>query len=89
VVLLQEQRLGDQPKPDLAHVLRRWQEAGIELYLQDPAGYEAPQPMDVKLPSRFRSLVYRVLALSGLRRNSAGGFGSVIPQPSSSSGGYG
>jgi hypothetical protein len=86
VVLLQEERLGDQPKPDLAHVLRRWQEAGIEIYLQDPAGDQAPRPLDVKLPSRFRSLFYRALTVAGLRRNSAGGFGSIIPQPSSSSG---
>ena len=35
----------------------------------------------------FRRAWYRALTLSGLRRNNAGGFGAVIPMPSS--GGYG
>jgi len=87
VALLQEKRLGEQPRPDLAHVLRRWQEAGIEIYRQDPAANEPPSPLNVERPSRFRGLVYRALALAGLRRNSAGGFGSIIPQPSSGGGG--
>lgn len=86
VVLLQGQDRGDQPSQDLAHVLRRWQEAGLELYVQDPAGDRAPAPLDVKRPSAFRSLLYRALAVTGLKRNSAGGFGSVIPQPSSGGG---
>jgi hypothetical protein len=89
VMLLQEKRLGEQPRPDLAHVLRRWQEAGIEIYRQDPAADEPPRPLNVERPSRFRGLLYRALALAGLRRNSAGGFGSVIPQPSSGGGGGG
>jgi hypothetical protein len=41
----------------------------------------------VAKPKRFRSIWYRLLAIAGLRRNSAGGFGSVVPQPSSSGGG--
>lgn len=82
-VLLQETRQGDQPRTDLAHVLRRWQEAGIAVYQQDPAVDEPPRPVDVRRPSSFRSLFYRALALAGLRRNSAGGFGGIIPQPSS------
>ena len=86
VVLLQETRLGDQPRTDLAHVLRRWQEAGIEIYRQDPGADEPPRPLDVQRPSGFRGLFYRALALAGLRRNSAGGFGSIVPQPSSGSG---
>jgi hypothetical protein len=47
--------------------------------------------MEVDRPSAFRSLFYRALTLVGLRRNSAGGFGSIVPQPSQSSGrsGYG
>lgn len=86
-VLLQKKARGEQPQPDLSHVLRRWQEAGIEIYLQDPSADEPPRPLTVQRPSSFRSLAYRAFALMGLRRNSAGGFGSIIPVPSSSGGG--
>ncbi|HWM91309.1 MAG TPA: hypothetical protein VN493_11120 [Thermoanaerobaculia bacterium] len=86
VVVLQADALQGKPRLDLAHVLLRWREAGIELYAQDPDGSFGPQPMQIDRPSSFRSLFYRALTLVGLRRNSAGGFGSVIPQPSSSSG---
>ena len=86
VILLQSDSLQDKPRLDLAHVLRRWQEAGLQLYVQDPDGQQAPRPLTVERPSSFRSLFYRALTLVGLRRNSAGGFGSVIPVPSSSSG---
>jgi len=73
-----------QPLSDLAHVVLRWQEAGIEVQVLDPDAGGAGQPIQVARPSRFRSSWYRALALIGLRRNSAGGFGSVIPEPSSS-----
>ena len=81
VLLLQES--GAQPAEDLAHVLRRWQEAGIEMLLTHPGDSMSPAPLQVDKPSRFRALSYRALALLGLRRNSAGGFGSVVPVPSS------
>ena len=86
VILLQERRHGEQPRPDLAHVLRRWQEAGLAIHLQDPDLDEPPFTLEVRRPSSFRSLFYRALTLVGLRRNSAGGFGGIIPQPSSSGG---
>ena len=84
VVLLQAQRPnhGDQPRDDLAHVLRRWQDAGIAIHFQDPDVDAPPRPLDVRRPSSFRSLFYRALTLAGLRRNSAGGFGGIIPRPS-------
>lgn len=85
VLLLQDDPLA-QPRPDLAHVLLRWKEAGLELYIQDPLSDMAPRELAVNRPSRFRSLVYRALAVVGLRRNDAGGFGAVIPTPSSGSG---
>lgn len=88
VVLLQKASPSGQPRGDLAHVLRRWQEAGVEIYLQDPAVDEPPRPLTVQRPSSFRSLAYRALALFGLKRNSAGGFGSIIPM-ASSGGGFG
>lgn len=84
VVVLQAESLQARPRLDLAHVLLRWKEAGLELYAQDPETAQAPQSMQVDRPSSFRSLFYRALTLAGLRRNSAGGFGSIIPFPSSS-----
>lgn len=86
VIVLQSDSLQAKPRLDLTHVLLRWQEAGLQLYAQDPDGQYGPQPLQVDRPSSFRSLFYRALTLIGLRRNSAGGFGSVIPVPSSSSG---
>jgi hypothetical protein len=89
VVVLQEDRLHGTPRIDLAHVLLRWQEAGVEIYVQDPDGGMPPRLVQVEKPSAFRSLFYRALTLAGLRRSSAGGFGSVIPIPSSGSHGFG
>jgi hypothetical protein len=86
VVLLQEGRLQDKLGSDLAHVLLRWQQGGVEIYIQDPDGNMSPRPIQVEKPSGFRSLFHRALSLVGMRRSSAGGFGSVIPVPSQSSG---
>lgn len=88
VVLLRPTTSSDQPREDLAHVLLRWQEAGIEIYLQDPAADQPPRPLTVQRPSRFRGLAYRALAVFGLKRNSAGGFGSVIPIVTSGGSGF-
>lgn len=74
------------PQQDLAHVLLRWQEAGIRVLSVDVRVGGSPEPIVVTRPSRFRSLWYRALVIAGLRRNSAGGFGSIIPQPAQSSG---
>jgi hypothetical protein len=86
VILVQEQ---EQAQSDLAHVLLRWQEAGLRILAQP---YSAPGPareIIVGKPSGFRSLLYRALALMGLRRNSAGGFGSIVPEPSAAGWGGG
>ena len=69
-------------KDDLHHVLRRWQEGGIEIF-EHYLGDRESRPIDVPKPSYFRNVFQRALATMGLRRNSAGGFGAVIPQPSS------
>jgi len=82
-------RPDQQPAEDLAHVLLRWQEAGIEISAYGPAAGGLPQPLQVRKPSKFRHLWYRALVLMRLRRNSAGGFGSVIPMPSSGGHGFG
>ncbi len=77
-----------QPASDLQHILRRWQEAGIRISTVRPEAGQKPTSIDVARPSGFRSLWHRMMATFGLRRNSAGGFGAVVPQPSQS-GGYG
>jgi len=72
-----------QPSEDLAHVLLRWQEGGIGLSLLDRQSAGEPQALQVERPSRFKALWYCALASIGFRRNSAGGFGAVVPRPSS------
>jgi hypothetical protein len=69
------------PAEDLAHVLLRWREGGIRVFLQDAAEEFSLRPAEIRRPSRFRWAIYRALALIGLRRNSAGGFGSIVPLP--------
>jgi hypothetical protein len=71
-----------QPQEDLAHILLRWQEAGIAVESKSARFGEAPVPIRVTRPYRFRAAWYRALAVLGLRRNDAGGFGSYPPAPS-------
>ena len=82
LVLMEPARISD----DLAHVLRRWQEAGIEIL---DAGAAEPTRLEVKQPPWFRQVFYRSLALAGMRPNSFGGFGAMIPLVTSSSGFHG
>lgn len=82
VVLVQETGR-TAPREDLAHVLLRYQEAGLALSSLPAGTSAAPAPLQVSKPPQYRRLWQRALAMLGLRRNSAGGFGSVIPQPSS------
>ncbi|MFN7138848.1 MAG: hypothetical protein ACK4UN_05885 [Limisphaerales bacterium] len=85
-VLLLQKNGRNRPESDLAHVLLRWQEAGIQLFLFDSTVHLEAQPLKVAKPSNFRALWHRALAMLGLRRNSAGGFGSLIPEMSEGSG---
>ncbi|MBA4147277.1 MAG: hypothetical protein H0X66_04115 [Verrucomicrobia bacterium] len=72
------------PASDLAHVLLRWQDAKIELFSYDrDRSVSMAEPLKVIPPSNFKMLWQRAIAMIGLRRSSAGGFGSVIPEPSS------
>jgi hypothetical protein len=77
------QRSGGPPQEDLAHTLRRWQQAGIRIELKawDAAG--APVPSEVRQPWLFRALWHRLIVTAGLRRNPLGGFGGTLPEPSS------
>ena len=80
-------QVGSTIPEDLKHVLLRWQEAGIAIATRDEQAHSGPQEVTVAKPGMFRSFLYRLSAVMGFRRNSAGGFGSTIPHPSSGGGG--
>jgi hypothetical protein len=73
-----------QPADDLAHVLRRWQETGMQIL----GGTLSGPLRDIKVskPWGFRYAWYGLLATIGLRANDAGGFGARVPVPQSSYG---
>lgn len=81
-VVLVHDKFVSQPQEDLAHVLLRWQEEGIAIESKSARFGEGPRPIQVNRPSRFRAAWYRALAILGLRRNDAGGFGGYPPDTS-------
>lgn len=84
VLLVQNSEV--QPADDLAHVLYRWQRAGIEIAGKRIQDADPAKTIAVKRPRRFRFWWYSVLVRMGLRRNSAGGFGAIVPEETSRSG---
>lgn len=81
-VLVRANTLAD----DLRHVLHRYAEHGLALMHHD-GNAQRDVTREVK-PRRFKELFYRFTVLMGLRRNAAGGFGGIIPEPSQHGGGY-
>ena len=79
-VLVQEH--GNRPEADLAHTLRRLQDAGMEISLKALNVPGPPRPIVVSRPSMYRWIWHRILTLAGLRRNALGGFGGTLPEPS-------
>jgi hypothetical protein len=77
-MVIQEQE--SPPQQDLAHTLRRWQDAGIRIMTSIPGA--TPQPVVVGRPPRFRHMWYGLLARLGLRQNPLGGYGGFLPVPS-------
>lgn len=75
--------------PDLAHVLRRWQETGIRIRVVDVATGQTVENVTVPKPSGFKLAWYAAIALLGLRRSNVGGFGTTVPQHTGRSGFYG
>ncbi len=71
----------DSIRNDLAHILHRYQDEGIEIYL---CSGEEIRKIPVVKPSKYKSLSYRFKVIMGLTRNAAGGFGGWIPEPTSS-----
>jgi hypothetical protein len=77
VTLVQKSRT--EPLPDLAHSLRRWQEAGFALTRKRVDSPEPPEIFNVPRPAWYGLMFQRVLASLGLRRSSVGGFGAWVP----------
>jgi hypothetical protein len=84
VILVQMDSI--EPQPDLAHTLLRWQEAGMDILALPLSHPHDPVRIRVTRPPLFRRIWQRVAATMGLRRNPMGGFGGMIPIPSSSGG---
>jgi hypothetical protein len=78
VLLVQRDRM--EASADLAHVLLRWQQAGIDIWARRTDTPETIERITVKRPPLFKAAWYRVMAMLGLRRSSAGGFGSHVPE---------
>ena len=74
------------PQADLAHTLRRWQDAGVRIELFRLGVDAAPHPVDVQRPRWYRHAWHALLVRLGLRRHLLGGFGGFIPIPSASAG---
>jgi hypothetical protein len=87
VTLIQRDNLSI--RPDLAHVLRRWQDGGMEVRVLDLASGQTAANVDVPKPSHFKLAWYAAVALLGLRRSNVGGFGSMIPEHTARSGFHG
>jgi hypothetical protein len=81
IVLVQSRH--SYPAPDLAHSLRRWQQAGLSILAVDIDEPGPPRPIEVRRPWAYRLLWYNLLAKLGLRRSPLGGFGGFLPMPSS------
>lgn len=78
--------VSDTVRDDLAHILHRYQKAGIALR-RAPTPDQSAQAIQVPQPRSFGSIWYRLGVLAGFRRNAAGGFGGMTPDPSTYSGG--
>jgi hypothetical protein len=80
VLLVQKERV--EPESDLAHTLRRWQDAGFTLERKRIDFPERPERFEVARPSWYGAMFQRVLSSIGLRRSGTGGFGAWVPESS-------
>jgi hypothetical protein len=77
------------PDQDLTYVLLRWREAGLRIRSLSLDTGAVDDAMPLAAPSRMRRLWYGAIALMGLRRSNVGGFGSLVPEETRSTGFYG
>jgi hypothetical protein len=78
--------VGHPPQEDLAHVLLRWQEEGVRMRSLTLRPLDGPRDLEVQRPGWYKSLFHVFQVKLGLRRNSAGGFGAMIPTANSGGG---
>jgi hypothetical protein len=78
VVLIQRGSL--EPQPDLASVLRPWQEAGIGIEVKDVLSVEPPKPIRIEPPPWYRRVWQGVVVLFGMQARPRAGFGYVVPR---------
>jgi hypothetical protein len=76
------QRTDLEPKSDLAHSLRRWQDGGIKLERLRLDPPSRPEPFQVGRPPWYGVMFQRALASLGVRRSGTGGFGAWIADSS-------
>lgn len=84
IVLVQASAV--KPQEDLRQVLLRWQDAGLQVLSKSLDDSLPPAPLQVTPTPTYHWFFERALAMAGFRHNSAAGFGSVIPEPSSGAG---
>jgi hypothetical protein len=80
IILAQRERL--EPPADLAHSLRRWQDAGLILERKRVDSTDPLERFQVARPSWYGAMFQRVLLSLGLRRARSGGFGAWVPESS-------
>lgn len=85
VILVQKGSI--EPQPDLAHSLRRWQDAGFTLERKEIDSPAPAEKFEVERPSWYRSMFQRMLLRMDLRRASTAGFGAWVPESSGGGGG--
>lgn len=78
IVLVQKDRL--EPHTDLAHSLRRWQDAGLWIGRKQLDSPSPSEPFIVRRPSWYGVMFQRALLSMGLRRSGTGGFGGWVPE---------
>jgi hypothetical protein len=71
------------PATDLSHTLLGWQQAGIGIGAFVLGTDAAPRAITVSRPNMYRAAWYQMLQTFGLRRSLLGGFGGLVPSPSS------
>lgn len=81
VILVQP--LASDPQPDLARTLGIWQREGIEIWRKALLSPEMPSPFRVRTPSALRGLWHWLIATLALRPHPLGGYGGILPHPSS------
>ncbi len=79
VLLVQERSF--EPQTDLAHILFRWQQAGLSIHAIAVEKSSHSQSLRVRRPSIFKLIGLRLLVMLGLKRNPLGGFGGVHDGP--------